>query len=122
MDEKELIYTPENQNEEIVSIPLNSDVSECNYDIIIPPFELNTDSISDAQFDEKEFKKGIKDISFICGQITGLINCGISPIEALGFVVNRETIQHNLDSAKISKEMNIEVAKHQSIQLDKTQL
>lgn len=89
---------------------------------IINPIQMEIDNLCEIHFDEKEFQKGIKEISKVCGVITGLINVGISPNNALDYVINKETIEHNQKLNKDTINGNKEIAQVQQVQIQSQQL
>lgn len=88
----------------------------------IQPIEFSTENLIDVAFDEKAFQDGMSEISKTCGIISGLFNVGCSEAFILDLILNRETIKHNIESAIISKETSIEVAKSQKAIMDKQEL
>lgn len=72
---------------------------------------LDVEPVCGLTYEQQNFVDGVKSMSYLCGQITALCNCGIDPETALGYFVNLDTIKHN-----------IEITKLQSVALDKTQI
>jgi hypothetical protein len=72
-----------------------------------------------SDYDQDEFTRGIKDASYISGFFSACKNSGMYSADIISILLNRETIEHNLKTANINKEMNIEMSKNQSIQVDK---
>jgi hypothetical protein len=112
--EKELMDNPEELNEEYLDLESIQGTYENSF---IPPIELPLEA-----YDWDKFNDGISEYSFLAGAITALANAGIHPSEALGFIINRETAEHNLKIANINKEMNIEVSKNTQINIEKNQM
>lgn len=83
----------------------------------ISPFEIPIEA-----YDTDRFYKGIEEFSELCGKITALVNVGIHPSEALGYIMNQENIKHGADIAVITKDMNVEMSKNQIINFEKNQL
>lgn len=83
----------------------------------LPPIEIGFED-----YDEKEFKRGLNDASYLAGYITALFNAGISEAFVLDYLLNQETIKHNLDVAKLNKETSIEVSKNQKAVQEQYQL
>lgn len=92
------------------------------YEDKIPPIQFITENLTEVEFDEKAFQEGINEISKTCGIITGLFNVGCSEAFILDLILNRETIKHNLESAKINNDANVEIAKQQKVIMDKQEL
>jgi len=110
-------------NQEVLSEEDNFAETECscNQNDSIEEIMLNfvniidKNSISEITFDAKEFAKGVKDYSFVAGQITALVNCGLSPEMAMSYVLNKESVT-------LQKEMNVEMAKYGSLNKEKNEL
>lgn len=95
---------------------------DCEESNDISPIELDIDNVINTQFDEDEFKKGVNSISFICGQITGLINVGIPATEAIGYVMNNEVLKQNKDVTILTGKNNLEIAKARKIAIEKNEI
>lgn len=83
------------------------------------------------EFDEEEMTMLTNTKEFIEGQSLGaklaglystLVNFGFEMNSAMEVVMNQQTIEHNLEVQNISKDMNVDMAKFQSIQVEKNQL
>lgn len=83
----------------------------------LPPIEIDFE-----HYNTDEFYRGIEDISHLCGEITALFNVGLSEQAVMDFILNRETIKYNLETSKINKDMNVEIAKQQRIVAEKHEL
>ncbi|WP_025912057.1 hypothetical protein [Priestia flexa] len=83
----------------------------------LPPIEIELDA-----YDQGEFQKGIDETSHLAGVITALLNTGVTEGFVLDYLLNKATIEHNLETAKINKDMNIEMVKHQRVVADKHEL
>ena len=55
---------------------------------IILGVELDTEELQGAKYDEAEFKKGLKEYSYIAGAYVALSNAGISMVEAMNYILN----------------------------------
>lgn len=73
-------------------------------------------------FHQEEFRRGIKDASWIAGFYTTCKNAGMYGSDIVNILINRETIAHNLEANEITSKMNIEISKNQAINLEKNQL
>lgn len=93
---------------------IQTGVSEDEYCFI----ELDCEHLSKYLINNKEFERGIKDYSYVCGAITALCNSGLKPSEAIDYVVNVDTIKHNLEVTKIGANATVESAKYASIKSD----
>lgn len=83
----------------------------------LPPIEIPME-----WYDTDEFHKGIHEGSYLAGYITSLLNVGVSESFVLDLLMNKETIKHNIEVAKINKEMNIEMSKNQKATQEKYEL
>ena len=79
---------------------------------------LDLDNLEGKKYDKKAFQKGINDISEICGKICALTNVGISTQDALSFMINEKTIEHNIENQRLINENNIEIAKIQAVKIE----
>ncbi len=76
---------------------------------------LCKECLEDCCYDVEQFQAGVDEYSNVAGKITALLNAGLTPELALGYIVNMET-------AIMTKEMNIEMAKHGAIAKDKSEM
>jgi hypothetical protein len=83
----------------------------------LPPFEIDL-----SDYDVEEFKRGIKETSYLAGVITAILNTGVSESFVLDYLLSKETIAHNLKTAEINKEMNIEISKNHKAAAEKYEL
>lgn len=86
-------------------------------DDTLPPIEIPME-----WYDTEAFHKGIADTSHLAGVITALLNTGVDQGFVLDYLLNKQTIEHNLETARINKEMSIEIAKHQKVMAEKQEL
>lgn len=83
----------------------------------LPPIEIPFE-----WFDSEKFHEGIKDTSYLAGVVTTLFNCGLSEGFILDYILNKETVAHNIEVTKLNKEMNIEVSKNAKVAQEKYEL
>lgn len=83
---------------------------------------LDISNVLDIQLDKKEVAKGIKSISEICGKIIGLKSCGLDSSQALEYVLNEMTIEHNQKLNKENNDTLLENTRLQSIKVENAQL
>lgn len=83
----------------------------------LPPIEIPFEF-----YDADEFHRGLKETSYAAGVITAMLNAGVTEGFVLDYLLNKETIKHNIESAKLNKEMNIEIAKHTRAAQEKQEL
>lgn len=55
-------------------------------DVVDPVIGFGLENVIDSEFDEEEFNKGIKSMSFVAGQLMALQNAGIKPQNALEYL------------------------------------
>jgi len=65
-----------------------------------------------VDFDEGLFLKGVDEISLLAGKITGLVNVGIHPTDALNYFLTLQQYEHEKHLNSETCKHNIEVAKH----------
>ena len=105
----------ENKRKELIDL---GEVEELLDDIDkMPPIEIDLES-----YDQEQFFKGIEDSSYLCGKITAMLNAGCSEDFVLTYLLNKETIEHNLDTLKLSNQAQIEISKNQKVLLEKQEL
>ena len=106
MDDKILECVKELKAEELAEL-------ECDEEGFFIPIECPESE--DLSYDNEAFQNGINDYSYICGAITAICNTGVKPDVAIEYIVNKETIKHNLEVTKIGANATIEAAKYTSI-------
>lgn len=70
---------------------------------------------TELKIDNKLFSDGMKEYSAAAGAITVLCNAGLKPSEALEYIINKDTIKHNIEVSNITANATIESAKYASI-------
>lgn len=83
----------------------------------LPPIEIPFEFYDDAQF-----YKGIHETSYLAGQITALLNVGVSESFVLDYLLSKDSIAHNIEIAKINKTMNVDISKNQKLASEKNEL
>ena len=77
-----------------------------------------------VQFDCQKFADGVDSMAELCGQITALVNVGITPRDALDYIATKEATNslttNNLEIAKVKSDADKELAKHEFLQSQKT--
>lgn len=91
-------------------------------EITLDPILIATDNLENVCFDEKQFQKGLNDISYVCGQITGLVNVSVSVIDALNYLTNIDVLKNNIQVSEINKDASIKTAKETAVQVEKNSL
>jgi Type II secretory pathway, component PulF len=116
MSEKEYLENEELKEQQYIDI---NELAEQLQQVNLNPIELPIDNLQEViEYDKDDFIKGLKDISFICGQLTGLLNTGITKEDAVTILVNRDNILHAQKLQKMINENNIEVSKIQTIKIE----
>lgn len=87
----------------------------------IPPIQLDEETMSDICSSE-EFSQGVFNVLEVCGSITALVNCGVTVEGALDYILTTATMKHNMELQKLNNDYGIEVAKNQSVLIDKNQV
>ena len=104
--------------QEINSEELLEELQSNPNEIILPPIELPSEYFEESP----EFQEGLRDGMKYAGFITALANTGISSVDVLGLLINRETIEMNIKIAEINSKATIESSKNQSIMIEKQQI
>lgn len=107
----------EEKQEQVVEFDADQLQELMNVSEQLPPIEIDVED-----YDQAEFQRGIDDSSYLAGQITALLNAGVSEGFVLDYLLNQATIDHNIKAAEVNKEMNIEIAKNQRIVAEKHEL
>lgn len=91
--------------------------------ILCEPLEISTDNLGEKlEFNEDEFQKGLKEVSYYCGMYTGLINAGVPVDDATGFLFNHMSMTMNIKISEITANASIESSKNTSIKIDNQSL
>ena len=96
--------------------------SEETSEEILPAIVLDLSNIYDCQINKEEFQKGLDRGSELLGFITAIKQGGVESEVALAILLNEMNVLHNIETAKINKDMSIAVADKQSIMMDKNML
>lgn len=78
-------------------------------DIVDPVIGFNLENVIDSEFDEEEFNKGIKSMSFVAGQLMALQNAGIKPQNALEYLHATHSQDSDCECAKRVAELQAAV-------------
>lgn len=104
--------TDESEDEVCCSNMASSDKDYIEDNIIL----LNSNNLADIEINEDMFRHGVDDMSFLCGQITALVNVGIQPSMALSFICDKYTgdkaAEYNLKISEMNSKANIECSKY----------
>ena len=92
------------------------EIEECDDDDEVSVEQLmmhviSKENIEGVEFDKKEFQKGLKDISYVCGMITGLMNIGVCAVDALTYVINEHTFDNSIEVNKLLNELELNKTK-----------
>ena len=88
----------------------------------IQGIEIEISNLQNLKYNEKEFKKGLLDLSYIAGQLTALTTIGVDPNEALSYILAIQSIELQKVLAEKNNEMTLEVASKQVILQEKNML
>ena len=83
---------------------------------------ISKENIEGVEYDKKEFQKGLKDISYVCGMITGLMNIGVCAVDALTYVINEHTFDNSIEVNKLLNELELNKTKVLMIESEKRSL
>ena len=72
---------------------------------------ISKENIEGVEYDKKEFQKGLKDVSYVCGMITGLMNIGVCAVDALTYVINEHTFDNSIEVNKLLNELELNKTK-----------
>lgn len=101
------------------------DLEECQHieslQYVLTPIELKIDNLN-FEINQDKFQEGIDESSRLAGYITGLLNIGVSENFILEYLVNKETLEHNMKVTDKVHENNVVVAKIDKVTLEKLQL
>ena len=78
-------------------------------DAVDPVIGFSLENVIDSEFDEEEFNKGIKSMSFVAGQLMALQNAGIKPQNALEYLHATHSQDSDCECAKQVAELQAAV-------------
>ncbi len=78
-------------------------------DVVDPVIGFGLENVIDSEFDEEEFNKGIKSMSFVAGQLMALQNAGIKPQNALEYLHATHSQDSDCECAKQVAELQAAV-------------
>ena len=78
-------------------------------DAVDPVIGFSLENVIDSEFDEEEFNKGIKSMSFVAGQLMALQNAGIKPQNALEYLHASHSQDSDCECAKRVAELQAAV-------------
>lgn len=93
IEEEDRVYT----SEEVLSI----------IDEIMPKVELNIEKLHNLELDVEEFKRGLKDASYIAGQYSALRSVGLGEDFAYNILLNESTSRGNLELGKVNSKQQV---------------
>jgi hypothetical protein len=76
----------------------------------------------DSLVNNSKFSDGVNDSLYYAGMITGLMNLGISNVDAMTILLNKMNMDFNLELAKNNNDTSIECSKNQQIMIEKNQM
>lgn len=124
LEQEEFANEQENQeqlvdvssDERFVELEIEKDLLRLDREII-----YDDESLAEMINSDK-FQEGCDDASYYCGFYTSLINAGMTSKFAEDCVMNKMTIDHNIQSGDMANKTSIAISKNQSVQVDKAQV
>ena len=120
-NKEELVYScnvgQEDMEEDITIDDIRDFIEES-----IPEVTVDTEEVQNISLDKKEFEKGIKSVSYFCGQYSALKNVGVDNGSCIDIIISLMNSKHNLEMNKLSCDNNVEISKIQQIQMEKSRL
>jgi hypothetical protein len=95
-----------NTEETYISEPLMVDIEECQ----------------EENLDLSEYKRGLKDASYVCGLYNAMVNSGISIQFTQEYLMNKINADYNVEMTKLNCNTSIECSKNQVIVSEKNSL
>ena len=89
---------------------------------ITPKIFISTESCGGIELDKKEFAKGVKEVSNICGRISAILSTGVSKESVIDIIMNLQNIEFNKIVNTENNNTNKETAKLQNIQVQSQQI
>ena len=80
---------------------------------------LPLEAINDVDIDSVEFRKGLKEYSYIAGAITAMTNAGASAVDALGYLLNVKIAEVNMVAMKLKCKAQVDSAKYMRDNVEK---
>lgn len=113
----------ENNNENQEQFIDISELTEQLQQVNINPIELPIDNLQEViEYDKNEFEKGIRSMSFLAGELTALLNTGITKEDAVTILVNKDNIEHAQKLQQMINENNIKVVEKQAEKVQNQEL
>lgn len=72
--------------------------------------QMDTEGVQDICYNTEDFEKGIDSMTFMAGQITALMNAGLTQENAIGMIANNLQMEHEMKVAIVQSNMNIKIA------------
>jgi hypothetical protein len=92
-------------------------------DFKLLPIFMNTENIAEKiKYDEDEFQDGVNSFSKLCGQITALMNAGLSESSILQLISNMDILENNLKITESNNHASIEMSKNQKVLIQNEEL
>lgn len=84
--------------------------------------KLDISNVLDSKINKLGFELGVSDVSKVCGEILALKSVGLDSSQALEYVLNKMTIEHNQKLNKENNDTLLESTRLQSIKVENAQL
>ena len=86
------------------------------FQVVAPVVALDNDDLSDCLIDKNDFQSGIKSVSKVAGMVTGLLNVGVTPAQALNYIMTlqienskQENLKNILDRGDVGKKEDVAI-------------
>ena len=88
----------------------------------IAPLVVLDEEKKDNMINHPKFTQGLLDSLYFSGMITGLMNLGMSNVDAMTLLLSKMNIDFSLELAKNNNDTSIECSKNQQIIMEKNQM
>lgn len=91
--------------------------------LVFEPIGIDTENLAeDVEFDNDEFRRGLKEASYLGGLYTGLLNAGFPLEDASNYIFAKMNADMNIKIAELNSQAQIQVSKNKSEVIDNQQL
>lgn len=129
MDKREILKKMlEESGDSNVEIMAQEDPNDDSSGDYIPDliYIIRRDNLDSILFDSEAFSSGVNNLSYLCGQISALVNVGITPSEALNYLSSKEgmdkAIAHEERVGEMQSKTAIECSKFEGINAQKNMI
>jgi len=116
-------FTTSELEEQLLDAREDYPLEDDEYNAPFSPIPLFTENlVEEIEFNSEAFQEGVDSVSCVCGKLTALINVGLTPENALEYLMNQEIIESNYRMGLLDKEKTIAVAKEHCIAVEKNSI